>query len=181
MRSLFTVHAGEYILGSYIENKFKDLDVWLPSRDTGIDLLVTNPSASNGVSIQVKFSTDLLPRKTAFLQSRLTSLGWWTLYPNKLKKSTADLWVFALTSFYSNKTQFLVIPPKRLFEILRVIHGDASRWHVYFAVSKKKKCWQTSGLLKDEMIAIAENVFVDEKRDLSQWLNNWDPLENLSH
>lgn len=179
MKTIFSIHAGEFLTGSHIENRFKGLNVWVPSRDTGIDLLVTNPLASKCVSIQAKFSTDLLPRKTAFLQSHLIALGWWTLFPQKLEKSTADLWVFVLTSFFTNKTQYIVIPPRKLLEMLKAIHGEGSRWHVYFAVSKKKKCWETSELLKDKMKAIAENTFVDEQRDFSQWLNNWDPLVKL--
>ena len=42
MKPLFTVHAGEYLVGSYIEENFKNLNVWVPSKDTGIDLLVTD-------------------------------------------------------------------------------------------------------------------------------------------
>ena len=42
MKPLFTIHAGEYLVGSYIEKHFKKYNVWIPSKDTGIDLLVTN-------------------------------------------------------------------------------------------------------------------------------------------
>lgn len=42
MKSLFTVHAGEYFVGSHIETHYPKWNVWVPSKDTGIDLLVTN-------------------------------------------------------------------------------------------------------------------------------------------
>lgn len=42
MRPLFTIHAGEYVVGEFIENNLGDLNVWIPAKDTGIDLLVTN-------------------------------------------------------------------------------------------------------------------------------------------
>jgi len=42
MRPIFTIYAGEYLVGSYIEKAYKNLRVWLPSRDVGVDLLVTN-------------------------------------------------------------------------------------------------------------------------------------------
>ena len=42
MRPLFTIHAGEFLVGEYISRKLKrDFDVWLPVQDTGVDLLVT--------------------------------------------------------------------------------------------------------------------------------------------
>ncbi len=45
MRPLFTIHAGEYLVGSEIEQHFKKekLNVWIPSRGADIDLLVSDP------------------------------------------------------------------------------------------------------------------------------------------
>jgi hypothetical protein len=34
MKPLFTVHAGEFLVASYIEQRFKDYLVWIPSRDS---------------------------------------------------------------------------------------------------------------------------------------------------
>ncbi len=42
MKPLFTIHGGEYLVGSYIERHFKRVNVWVPSRDTGVDLLVSD-------------------------------------------------------------------------------------------------------------------------------------------
>jgi hypothetical protein len=36
------IHAGEFLVGQPIESSFKDKNVWVPTRDLGIDLLVTN-------------------------------------------------------------------------------------------------------------------------------------------
>jgi len=55
---MFTIHAGEYLIGSYIEENFKNYNVWVPSKDTGIDLLVTNSKNNKAVSLQVKYSKD---------------------------------------------------------------------------------------------------------------------------
>jgi hypothetical protein len=52
MQPMFTVHAGEYLVGSYVEDKFKNYKVWVPSKDTGIDLLVTDAKNSRAVSLQ---------------------------------------------------------------------------------------------------------------------------------
>ncbi len=60
MKSLFTVHAGEVLVGSQIEQRFKSAELWLPAKDTGVDLLVTNGKRGLAVSLQVKFSQDFL-------------------------------------------------------------------------------------------------------------------------
>ena len=61
MRPLFTVHAGEFLVGQHIEKEFKDKSVWVPTKDKGIDLLVTNSGNTKAVTLQVKFSRDFLP------------------------------------------------------------------------------------------------------------------------
>jgi hypothetical protein len=58
MKPLFTIHAGEYLVGEYIERHFKQVNVWLPARDTGIDLLISDLLNRRVVSIQVKYSKD---------------------------------------------------------------------------------------------------------------------------
>ena len=60
MKPLFTIHAGEFLVASYIEQRFKDYLVWLPSRDLGVDLRLTDKACKRAVSIQVKFSRDFL-------------------------------------------------------------------------------------------------------------------------
>ena len=58
MKSHFTIYAGEFITGEHIERKFRKVNVWLASRDTGSDLLVTDAKNKTSVSLQVKFSRD---------------------------------------------------------------------------------------------------------------------------
>lgn len=40
MKTLFTVHAGEFLVGSEIEKRITGANVWVPSKDKGIDLLI---------------------------------------------------------------------------------------------------------------------------------------------
>ena len=61
MRPMFTVHAGEFLVGQYIEGKLKK-NVWMPTKDVGVDLLVTNAANTRAVTLQVKFSRDFLPK-----------------------------------------------------------------------------------------------------------------------
>jgi hypothetical protein len=83
MKPLFTIHAGEYLVGSHIEQHYGKVNVWVPSKDTGVDLLLSNRDATRTVSIQVKFSKDFLSTimNPIFRQkgSQLKSCGWWTI------------------------------------------------------------------------------------------------------
>ena len=58
MRPIFTIHAGEYLVATEIERAFPKLQIWIPSRDTGVDLLVTDRLQTKVASLQVKFSKD---------------------------------------------------------------------------------------------------------------------------
>ena len=88
MKPIFTIHAGEYLVGSYIEEKYKKFNVWIPSKDTGIDLLITDQKNNSTVSIQVKFSKDfLITHGKREQQNQFESWGWWTFNRNKIKNS----------------------------------------------------------------------------------------------
>ena len=61
MKTIFTIHAGEFLVGETLEKLSIDnnkLKIWIPSKDTGIDLLVSNFEMSQFTSIQVKYSRD---------------------------------------------------------------------------------------------------------------------------
>ncbi len=60
MKPLFTIHAGELLVDHEIERKFRRVNVWIPTKDTGVDLLVSNNDNTTTVSLQVKFSRDYL-------------------------------------------------------------------------------------------------------------------------
>ena len=76
MKPLFTVHVGEYLAGSHIEQHYKRVSVLIPSRGTGVDLLVSDRRDRSTVSIQVKFSKDFLPTHMApSFKSRFVSVA----------------------------------------------------------------------------------------------------------
>ena len=83
MRPMFTVHAGEFLVGQHIEGAFKDKNVWVPTKDVGVDLLVTNSANTKAATLQVKFSRDFLPimRRLALpLQKELRSCTWFSAW-----------------------------------------------------------------------------------------------------
>lgn len=181
MRPIFTIHAGEYLVASHIESKFKGLNVWVPSKDTGVDLLVTDKSNQKTVSLQVKFSKDfLIDNSTAFLRENLEAWGWWTINSDKVKKSVADLWVFTLMSIHSKKIQYVIIPPKKLYNLFTKIHGHKKLWQIYLMVTKDDSCWEARGLSKNEHISIAKGEFLDPVRNFSEWVDNWTDIVDIN-
>jgi hypothetical protein len=88
MKPLFTVHGGEYLVGSYIEQHYKHVNVWIPSRDTGVDLLVSDRRSRHALSLQVKFSKDFLATDMgAEFQKDLRACGWWAINRARFRSS----------------------------------------------------------------------------------------------
>ena len=141
MKPLFTIHAGEYLTGEYIEKKYPDWNVWIPSKDTGIDFLITNKENNKSVSIQVKFSKDWNK-----LNDSYTSSGWWSFNASKIDNSTADFWVLVIPSFLEKKESFVIIKPTELFKRYTAIHGEKKIIQSYLRISKNNKCWEIRGL-----------------------------------
>ena len=181
MKPLFTIHAGEYLVGSYIESHYPKWNVWIPSKDTGIDFLITNAKNTKTVSLQVKFSKDFNPtHRKDFLKPHLKAAGWWSLQADKIRNSPADLWVFVLPSFTDRQDSFILIPPAELLRRLRSIHGKSlKRIQSYLWITRKKQCWEARGLNKVDQEKIAFNCYSDKERDFSSFLNNWKSLEQL--
>lgn len=180
MKPLFTIHAGEYVVARHLESEYPKLRIWVPTRDTGIDLLVTNRSNNKCVSLQVKYSCDFLDRMMqAQIQRGLKACGWWSIKRKKIEESEADYWVFALIGFASKSTDFVVLKPADLLRRLKKIYGTRDLYQVYFWITKDSKVWETRSLQTAEKIKIAESKFSDQKLDFSQYLDCWDMLDAL--
>lgn len=183
MRPIFTIHAGEYLVGQHIEQKFRDLLVWIPSKDTGIDFLITNRNKPSvlSVSLQVKMSKDhkAVLAKSDFEKSVVAG-GWVTLSHKKLFDSTADYWVFILVS-YERKfyPQFIVIPPNDLLNRLVRIHGESDSYRLYPNVITKNRALDSRDLSSADKERFVRGEIEIGDRDLSSYLNNWEMLEKL--
>jgi hypothetical protein len=183
MKPLYTMNAGEYLLGSHIEEHYRQWNVWIPSKDTGIDLLVTDSKNRKSVSLQVKFSKDFLPtaRRESLIKNHLLATGWWVHDEKKIEKSKADFWVFVLPSFLERETSIIIIPPTVLLQRLQKIHGHrGTKIHSYFWVTNSKdskRCWETRGLAIADVKKIGDGVFSDEHRNFSIFLNAWEMIE----
>lgn len=179
MKALFTVHAGEYLVGAHIEHTHPHWNVWVPSKDSGVDLLVTDNRNQKTVSLQVKFSKDFTPTHgSPLLQSRLLAAGWWSLDARKIQKSKADFWVFVLPSFIEKRTSLILIPPAELWSRFRIIHGTSkNRIHSYLRVTKTGKCWEARGLPNADQDLIALDRFSDKNRNFTEYLEAWNQIE----
>jgi hypothetical protein len=178
MKPLFTIHVGEYLVGEYIERTYPRLNVWIPSKDTGVDLLVTDARNPKAVSLQVKFSKDFNPTHGALLQSRLLAAGWWTHDADKIEKSNADFWVFVLPSLVEKEISFIILPPAELLRRFKVIHGARmKRLQSYLWVTKTRRCWEARGLPNADQELIALDRFADNNRDFTVFLNGWKEIE----
>jgi hypothetical protein len=181
MKPLFTIHGGEYLVGSYIEQHFKRVNVWIPSRDTGIDLLVSDRPNRRAVSLQVKLSKDwLVTHMKPEFQGPLRACGWWTINQSKLRKSAADYWVFVLVGFARRTTDFVIVPTGILQQRLRSIHGAQRTMQSYLWVTNRGRCWETRGLLRRAQLRVANGDYRQTSRDFTKWLNQWTPVARLN-
>jgi hypothetical protein len=183
VKPLYTVNAGEYLVGSHIEKKYRKQkwNIWFPAKDTGIDLLLTDSKNRKAVSLQVKFSKDFTPTHgTPIEKDRLLAAGWWTPDLRKIEKSDADFWIFVLPSFMEKQTSFIILPPKKLVERFTAIFPgirQGKRVQSYFHVTKTKRCWEARGLSKSANESVALDKFSDENRDSTEFLDAWEQIE----
>jgi len=183
MRSLFTIHAGEFLVGSEIERKFPHVNIWLPAKDTGIDLLVSNSTNSKTVSLQVKFSRDYLVThiKEVALQQKLRAFGWWTPTRKQIQQPRAQYWVFVLLGFDNRTTDFVIIKPDDLLKRLDAINKKAmDKFQSYFWVTRDGECYETRGLGRSDQLLIAAGKYKNDARDFTAYLTDWSPIKELN-
>lgn len=182
MRPLFTIHAGEFLVGEFIEKNFPSLNVWIPAKDTGVDLLVTGKADRRPVSLQVKLSRDYKSAEAVSEFDRnLVAAGWLTINHEKLAVSTADLWVIVLVSHErKRKPRFIVIPPEELLRRLVVIHGKSKLYHFYPWVTNDDVCLDGRGLMRAHKRQLVDGSIVLGDRDLSLYLEDWSSLRKLA-
>jgi hypothetical protein len=181
MRPIFTIHAGEFLVGQHIESNFKNKRVYVPTKDTGVDLLVTNSASNKAVTLQVKFSRDFLPvmKDPPATRRSLRSCTWFSFDRQKIVESSAALWVLVLLGFEARTYDYLVIAPEELKDKLEKLHGKSKRYQVYVWVTKRRRAWLTRGIAAMDKEAIARDAFTDRAREVTRYLNDWSAVKNL--
>jgi hypothetical protein len=181
VKPIFSLHAGEYLVATHIEENFKHLNVWLPSKDTGVDILVTDKTNRKTVSVQVKFSKDFLGSlgnsTSEAVVAKVKAGGWWTFNQKKLDSSVANLWILVLYRFTRRDYDFIIIEPRDLAERYRQLGRHPETIQSYLWVTSNNRCWETRGLSKQQQDEVANDQYTDPIRDLSEYLNNWQLVE----
>ena len=168
------------MVGLHVQKSLR-LNAWIPAKDIGIDLLVTDSDNLHAVSLQVKYGKDFLPEKKAELRRSLRCVSWFTLNRRKLDESQAQFWVFVLRGFESDVSDFIVIPTAELEQRMRKIHSsDRGTLQSYFCSTKGNRCWETRGLGLNVERQIAEGTYENPDRDFTEYLNEngWTAVVN---
>lgn len=177
MKPLFTIHEGEFLVGDHINRRLGDkFDVWVPTKDSGVDLLVTRKQRRGvPVRLQVKFSRGFSIREE--MARHLIATSWYTLDPKKIRTSRADLWVFVILTL-KHEAHFVMIPTRELQK--RIPRGGVKKWNLYLWVFDDGCCYQVRDLDKEETLDVIHRGVRDRHRDFSQWLENWKLLDRLT-
>lgn len=177
MKPLFTVHGGEFVVGSYIEENYKNYDVWVPSKDTGIDLLVTKKDdfSIKPKTIQVKSSKDYKNVKYV-PQHMIKARSWFDVGHDKLKNSSAKYWVFVILDEKGNKN-FIIIKKDDLLKKLEKSYGNIEVFRIYLTIlelGKRRVCYDMRSLKKQLVVNIVNKLSkCPQERDYSNNLNAW--------
>jgi hypothetical protein len=173
MKPLFTIHIGEYLLGEKFQTEFKDSELWIPTKDTGIDFLMSKKNnTKKNISIQVKYSKDFLLEHSSECQKICSAYGWWTLNTKKIIESTADIWALVLYCFEKKKIYIMMIEPKKLLMHLEKLNGKIQKHQLYLTVLKDgKKCF-SNPLKKEEIESIVQKDYsvFSKERNFSDYL-----------
>lgn len=178
MKSLFTIHAGEHLFGNEIESRFPKLITWIPSKDNGIDFLVTNAENKKPLTIQVKYSRDFnWSHGSKTLKPHIKSTAWYSLNRDKIIKSKADYWVFVNYDGFHRSSDFIFIKPAKLLQIFKALGRNGSRIESYLLVTNSDKCYETRDLSKKDFPKLFSGELKGTSRDLTSYLERWDIFE----
>lgn len=177
MKPLFTIHEGEFLVGDHINRRLgRKFDVWVPTKDSGVDLLVTRKQRRGApVGLQVKFSRGFGIRQE--MARHLIATSWYTLNPDKIRTSKADLWVFVILTL-RHEEHFIVIPTRELKK--RIPRGCPRVWNLYLWVLDDGSCYQVRDLGKEGELDIVQRGVRERHRDFSQWVENWKLLDEFT-
>jgi hypothetical protein len=170
---VYQTHFAEDIVKNEIQKKFKTkYNVWIPSKDTGIDILLTDQENKKTVSLQVKWSKNY----TEDSLNKNSYWGWFQFKKKKIENSKADFWVLVIPSNYEKKFQFVIIKPQELMNMYEVNGLSQDIINSYIDICDDK-VYESRGLTKEERLH--QTLQPNEKvstRELSQYLNSWEKV-----
>jgi len=183
MKTIFTPHAGEFLVGERIE-RMRGLNLWIPSKDDGVDLLVTDEANQRSCSLQVKFSRDYSDTHDMpdLGNDHVVCSGFFKLNHQKIKTSVADYWILIICGAKQPnkklKVEHVIIKPKNLLAKLENTHGNLKDFKLYIAVTKERTVLDWRGL-KSKAPLPSEVFRKDSSRNYTEHLEDWNCLERL--
>jgi hypothetical protein len=131
MKNFYALNAGEFFVAQEILKHRKDLQLYFPLKDVGIDLLAIKPTASHPVSIQVKESRTYEGRASA------PGFSWHQIRNSKIKDADVFVFISYIPVIKGSKTafdmDFVVIPRKDLTALCGNKKAGDGKYSFYFA------------------------------------------------
>lgn len=136
MKCFYTINPGEFFVADTLSDKRKDLEVFFPFHDHGVDL-VTLPSKGRGrlVTIQVKESRPWSGKP-------YPPHSWHQVRVNKI--DAADIFIFVTympkgkSTPYEFAAEFMIIPQADLGKLCRKKKVSAGKFDFYFCFGWEK-------------------------------------------
>jgi hypothetical protein len=187
MHSILKDNSFKYLAACRIEKlrapNGKKIHVWVPSKDDGIDFLITYGNKPvHHSTIQVKGSRDYLLKDETNLPNTVKACGWWNLSSSKLEESEADYWVLVLRSLPAKKNRkraanYIIIKPAELLSKLVKTYGKRPAFPAYLWTTHDGRCIDMRGLRKSDKIAILDgSKTIPESRNYSNYLDKWEQI-----
>lgn len=177
MVPFISLHPGEVFVGNFIESNFKRLNLWIPAKDSGVDLLVTSISNNSSISIQVKSSRDY----NMMVDSGIKSGSFFNVRRNNLISSPAKLWIFVQHSARSKGwcQDYIVFERDELVVQLEEVFGSPEQYTIYFSITGDGRVWITRGVPRKSLANMYGGDPAYRNREVLGKLNNWEALKSL--
>jgi hypothetical protein len=158
------------------------LNVWVPGKDKGTDLLITDKENIHSLSLQAKSSKDHLPglKLSTTIRQGVKASGWWQVKIETLENSKADSWIMVLYGLKGY--DFIIAKPVELLAKCKGLNRKEGKkgLDIYLCVTSAKppQCWETRALSTGQRELIATGTFQDHSGclDFTDYLNKWDRI-----
>jgi len=168
--AVYQTHFAEDIVKEKLQKVFQNkVNVWVPTKDTGVDILLTDKQNNKIASLQVKWSKNY----NSDYQNKNSYGGWFAFKKKKIENSKADYWVLVVPSNFEKKFQFMVIKPSEMVEIYQKLDLYHDTINSYIDIVGDK-VYESRGLPNNQRNLETLQNFED--REISMYLNNWERL-----
>ena len=167
MKAHYAITVGEFLVGEELQKR--KFEVWIPAKDTGVDLLAT--MGSKILRLQVKESRVWIDRNRS--HTRWTS---WTMLKSadlgRAADKGVDFFVFVIHALDESglrpkftDPRYVLIPPLELDERVATYRPGTDDRSVYWTVDDHDRLWEARGEMR--------NYAQSAEREFTEFLENW--------